>query len=80
MPHEAVMSFGPAADAAGRRDGRSPAPRAVKTSFVEGLLAMLWITLIVLLVPVVILLAGLPIAALLRLLVDVGTWLLALSG
>jgi hypothetical protein len=79
MQHEAVMTFDPARGAADRRSP-SPEPRGVKTSFVEGVLALLWVALIVLLVPVLILLAGLPIAALLRLLVEAGTWLFALSG
>jgi hypothetical protein len=50
------------------------------TRFVEGVVAMLWIVLIVLLVPALILLVGLPIAALLRFLVEAGSWVAALFG
>ncbi len=80
MQRDGVMVLQAPIDTADLRRKQPAATRGVKTPFVEGALAMLWITLIVLLVPVVILLVGLPIAAVLRLMVEVGAWLVALAG
>ena len=80
MQRDGVMVLQAPIDTADLRRKQPAAPGGVKTPVVEGALAMLWITLIVLLVPVVILLVGLPIAAVLRLMVEVGAWLVALAG
>jgi hypothetical protein len=76
MSPEAVMPFPPASDT----DTRSSAADEARTSFAQGVVALFWIGLIVLLIPILILLVGLPVAAILRLLVDGTAWVAGLVG
>ena len=80
MQREGVLVLQVRSDTAERRRDRPAAVRGVKPPFIEGMVALLWVALIVLLVPVVIFLVGLPIAGLLRLLVEIGAWIFALPG
>lgn len=80
MQREAVMTFQAPSGAVDRRSSRAAYRRDGRTPFVGGVLALLWVSLIVLLVPVVILLVGLPIAAILRAIVEAAAWIAALSG
>jgi hypothetical protein len=80
VQREGLMVLQARPEAAELRYDRSAPTRGGRTPFAEGIVALLWIALIVLLVPVVIFLVGLPIAALLRLMVEVGAWIFALPG